>query len=344
MKKGLKEVGEIRLTIPDTPVPITQTGDKNTAVQHAESVTINNYIHAGNLTPAGIGVLKGSGGFATPKGTDKLSRFLAETVKCGKILEDVFSKEPHDIRRVMEALKSLVKAGRGLAVDEDITFFRDEMTAIYTDLLMMFSGKNGIDKTTPEMKYIFEKRLFPTLFLFIAENGLLSSASTNLAPSESLFSPETDREYYNLIVTTHEIKNSRTSIHKQRVLTGDSDIVKRLADFSEESRTRLKTFPSLIMNENTEYAGRTDPDQIAYFGFITDIKVQQNGLVRVKFRCVAEISQQAINENSDALDIFGGNGLMELNHTHWTIKNIDLIEELTEAGLLSQNNNSEVAT
>jgi hypothetical protein len=90
----------------------------------------------------------------------------------------------------------------------------------------------------------------------------------------------------------------------------------------------------------TMYAGKTAPEQVAYYGFVTDIKVLQTGYVKLKFRCLAEIPQQAINGIAHLLDIFGGNGITELNHTHWTIKNIDLIEELTDAGLLPENGNA----
>ena len=143
-----------------------------------------------------------------------------------------------------------------------------------------------------------------------------------------------ERDYYNLIVTTDEITNGKTTILKNSSLKTDSDIVKQLSDFSAASRARLMTFPSLIMNENTEYAGRTDAEQQAYYGFITDIKVHENGKVRIKFLCEATIQQKAINKIIDQLDIIGGMAIMELNHTHWTVKNVDLIEELTEAGLL----------
>lgn len=143
-----------------------------------------------------------------------------------------------------------------------------------------------------------------------------------------------ERDYYNLVVTTDEINHGKTTILRTRSLKADTEIVKQLSDFSAASRARLMTFPSLIMNENTEYAGRTDSEQQAYFGFIADIKVHENGKVRIKFHCEATIPQQAINKIIDRLDIHGGMAIMELNHTHWTVKNVDLIEELTESGLL----------
>ncbi|MCL2053356.1 MAG: hypothetical protein FWG90_02790 [Oscillospiraceae bacterium] len=112
--------------------------------------------------------------FITATDNNKLSRFLAETTQCARSLEIEFSKEPHNISNILESIKALVTTGRGLAADEDIAVFRDEITSIYCDLLRAFSGKSGVMKTTPEIKYIFEKRLFPTINLFVAENGLWS--------------------------------------------------------------------------------------------------------------------------------------------------------------------------
>lgn len=175
----------------------------------------------------------------------------------------------------------------------------------------------------------------------IPKNDTKHVAAARKTNAMNQLPPGINKEYYNLIVTTSEIKNYRTVILKQRILTSDADFIQRFADFSVESQEQLKRFPSLIMNENTKYSGQTDPEQIAFLGFIKDIKVQQNNLVRIKFQCIAEIPQVEINNHLDVLDIFGGNGIMELNHTHWTIKNNDLIEELTELGLLPHNHISE---
>ena len=123
---------------------------------------------------------------------------------------------------------------------------------------------------------------------------------------------------------------------KDRSLRNNSDIVNKFADLTHEAIEQIKTFPSLFMYENTEYGGRTALDQEAYFGFVTDLRVQENGLIKVRFRCVAKINQQQINDIARLLDIHEGSGIMELNQTHWTIKHVDLIEELTEAELLTQ--------
>ncbi len=145
---------------------------------------------------------------------------------------------------------------------------------------------------------------------------------------------EISRDYYNLFVIGDEIKNNRFTMPKDRSLRSNSDNVKKFADLTLEAIAQIKTFPSLFMNENTEYGGRTSPEQEAYYGFVTDLRVQDNGIIKVRFRCDAKIKQQQLNDIFRMLDIHEGPGIMELNHTHWAIKNVDLIEELTEADLL----------
>jgi len=47
----------------------------------------------------------------------------------------------------------------------------------------------------------------------------------------------------------------------------------------------------------------------------------------IRFKCIAKVNLQRINDIARELDIFTGRGVAELNHSHWTIKNVDLIEE-----------------
>ena len=163
------------------------------------------------------------------------------------------------------------------------------------------------------------------------------STTTNARSQDNIQSEDgkISREYYNLFVISDEIKNWRFTIPKDRALRNNSDIVKKFAELTPETISQIKTFPSLFMYENTEFGGRTSPDQKAYFGFVTDLRVQENGIIKVRFRRDADINQQQINDIAHLLDIHESSGIMELNHTHWTIKHVDLIEELTEAELLS---------
>ncbi len=145
---------------------------------------------------------------------------------------------------------------------------------------------------------------------------------------------EVDDEYYNLIVVQRNIRHNRLTIHKDRVLKGETKIVRQLSILDDAAIEKIKAFPSLIMYENKDYSGLTTPDQEAHFGFITGIREQEDNCIRIYFHSVATINQQAINDLAVILDIRFKNGVMELNETHWTVKNVNLIEELTEADLL----------
>jgi hypothetical protein len=144
------------------------------------------------------------------------------------------------------------------------------------------------------------------------------------------------RDYYNLFVISDDISNGRFTMPKDRSLRGESEIVKKIADLNAESIEIIKSLSSIFLNENTKYGGLTSPEQEAYFGFVTDLKIQENGLLKVRFRWEAKVYQQKINEIAHLLDIYQGSGVMELNHTHGAIKHVDLIDELTVAGLLQE--------
>lgn len=162
-------------------------------------------------------------------------------------------------------------------------------------------------------------------------------STSNQIKDFTIESEQVSRDYYNLFVIECEETTKRFTMPKDRSLRGESETVKEFADFSSESIKAIKTFPSLLMNENTKYGGKTSLEQEAYYGFVTDLRIQENGVIKIRFRCDAKVNQQKINDIADLLDIHQGSGVMELNHTHWTIKHVDLIDELAVAGLLPEN-------
>lgn len=218
--------------------------------------------------------------------------------------------------------------------------------------MRMFSGdgngkfskwmwNNTIEDVEAARKY---RRTINSLYGLISDGGTLSvfgytspdedEKSQDGAGASSTEDWEISHEYYNLFVISDEIKNYRFTMQKDRSLRSDSDMVKKFGDLTPEAIAQIKTFPSLFMHENTNYGGQTSSDQEAYYGFVTGLRIQKNGVIKVYFRCEAKVNQQQINDIARLLDIYEGSGVMELNHTHWAIKNVDLIEELNEAGLL----------
>ena len=156
-----------------------------------------------------------------------------------------------------------------------------------------------------------------------------SGAIKNIYDFDSISS----NEYYNLIVAGYydpsdtSFNRTRIVLAKDRVIeTGytTQDIVEMFGELNEKAIAKVKMFPSIFAFESRlgDY-----PKQIAYYGFITDIKFRDNG-VHIYFRKVAPLSQKRLDEIERELALHR----FDLTHTHWAIKKVDLIEELTEAG------------
>jgi hypothetical protein len=144
-------------------------------------------------------------------------------------------------------------------------------------------------------------------------------------------------EYYNLFVIGDEdFSAGHFIVPKNRALAEPEFIEKAIkaefASLSEPAIAKIKTFPSIFASENHSY-GKTDNEHLAIFGMVTDVHIQENG-IKIHLHSLNYIPQQMLNEISQDLAICARSSFSELNHTHWTIKQIDLIEELTDAGLL----------
>ena len=142
--------------------------------------------------------------------------------------------------------------------------------------------------------------------------------------------------YYNLFVVGGEPFNEgHFLIEKDRALTTAEGIAPEIsaefAALTPEAIARIKTFPSLIAGENRQY-GRTDTDHLAFFGMVTDIRIQENG-IKIYFQKFCSLPQQRLNETMRELAIHGKPSYNELNRTHWAIKKVNLIEELKAAGI-----------
>ncbi|MHB1153720.1 MAG: hypothetical protein ACYC00_15565, partial [Eubacteriales bacterium] len=92
----------------------------------------------------------------------------------------------------------------------------------------------------------------------------------------------------------------------------------------------IKTLPTIFASENTRY-GRSDDTQQAFFGMVTDVRVQDNG-VKIYYQTLNAIPQKRLNELTNELAIVN-RPFNELDRTHWTIKRVDLVEELRDAGI-----------
>ena len=140
--------------------------------------------------------------------------------------------------------------------------------------------------------------------------------------------------YYNLFVIGSETFDcGHFIVPTDRAITEciSPEISKRFADLNEEAISQIKTFPSLFASENHQY-GRTDKSHQAYFGIVTAVNIQDNG-IKVYFQIFSSLPQQSLNENAYNFAIRGATALNELNRTHWAIKKVNLLEALKDTGI-----------
>ena len=142
-------------------------------------------------------------------------------------------------------------------------------------------------------------------------------------------------DYYNLfVIGTEQYKEQPFIVPKNKALTESTsqEIKDQYATLTPEAIAIIKTYPALFCSKNHNFA-TTDPDHIAYYGYVTDIKVQDNG-IKVYFQPLNQLPQQALIDLSEDLCIEGARAFTELSRTHWAIKRINLVEVLEKAGYI----------
>lgn len=141
-------------------------------------------------------------------------------------------------------------------------------------------------------------------------------------------------DYYNLFVVGNEtFRDGHFAVPKDRALTESMspESKEQFSALSEEAVSQIKTFPSLFASENRSY-GKTDDAHQAYFGLVTDVKKQDNG-IKIHFCLLSTVPQQRLNEITAQIALQGASWFNELDRTHWAIKKLNLIEELKAAGI-----------
>ena len=138
---------------------------------------------------------------------------------------------------------------------------------------------------------------------------------------------------FNLFVLGDEKYDQSTFIvPKNRALTESTseEIKSQCAALTPEAIAIVKSFPALFCSENHNFT-KTDPDHTAYYGYVADVKLQDNG-IKIYFMKLNEIKQQVLIDLADDLCIGGARYYNELSRTHWSIKRINLIEVLEQHG------------
>lgn len=142
-------------------------------------------------------------------------------------------------------------------------------------------------------------------------------------------------DFYHLIVVADgEINDTNHClVEKSRAITEYTsvELKSKFAGLTAEAIEELKAYPAIIATENHQY-GKTDEDHYAAYAMITDVKIQDNG-IKVYYNVLNIVQQQRINELIEQLGIAGTKGFHELNRMHWSIKRINMVEVLREAGI-----------
>ncbi len=141
-------------------------------------------------------------------------------------------------------------------------------------------------------------------------------------------------DFYHLFVISGEkFEDNYFLVPKDRALTESTndELKSKFAALTPEAIDDLKRYPAIFADENHSY-GKTDDKQDAYFGFVKDVKIQDNG-IKIYYTIITAIPQQKLNEQCFELGIGGAKSFNELNRTHWALKQINLIEALQKAGV-----------
>ncbi|WP_288863358.1 hypothetical protein [uncultured Megasphaera sp.] len=143
-------------------------------------------------------------------------------------------------------------------------------------------------------------------------------------------------DYYNLVVDSSVVDSVFVKVDKKRAIKGiytEDELRDKYASLSLDAIKEIQRFPILVVPEATEYYGRASDDQYGYVGIIEKIRKDSCDIVlKCKFEDKKPIPLKKISEFAFELGIQNmDRAVTELNHTHWAIKPVNLIEELTEA-------------
>lgn len=132
-------------------------------------------------------------------------------------------------------------------------------------------------------------------------------------------------DYFNLIIGYDPFPSDHILIEKSRALTEyiSDDAKAEFGGWTPENIEKIKKLPAIISCERDGTDG-----QQAVFAFIRDVKVQDNG-IKVYFQKYFPIPFSFLSDNLNELAMY----LFELTRTHWTIKKIDLVEVMQDAGI-----------
>ena len=113
-------------------------------------------------------------------------------------------------------------------------------------------------------------------------------------------------DFYHLFVILGEkFEDNYFLVPRERALTESTndELKAKYSALTPEAIEGLKRYPAIFADENHSY-GKTDDAQDAYFGFVKDVKIQDNG-IKIYYTIITAIPQQILNEQCFELGIGG---------------------------------------
>lgn len=159
-----------------------------------------------------------------------------------------------------------------------------------------------------------------------------------IRPGITKASPKTiSNEYYHLFVMGGETFDQDhflcSADRALNVYWTSEELRNKYGQLTTANIEELKTFPALFMQEAEGYYAKPAEEQQAYLGIVEDIHVQDNG-IKIRWRMIWPIPMQQISKIGFELGMKDmTKAITEINHTHWAIKQINLMEELKDANI-----------
>lgn len=173
--------------------------------------------------------------------------------------------------------------------------------------------------------------------------NIMLPTSNNMIEAPTYIRKTINMEYFNLFVILGEQYDKPYFIvDVKRALTVNEGTAKfihdNLASFSDKAKNEIMSYPCIFANENYRYSPpETLPigPQMAQYGFITKIQQLHNGDLKIFFQTIpmCPIPQDLLNTMVSELDLQGNEKVNEFDRTHWSIKNVNIVEELKLKGV-----------
>ncbi|MBT9779627.1 TIR domain-containing protein [Clostridium sp. MCC353] len=134
---------------------------------------------------------------------------------------------------------------------------------------------------------------------------------------------------YNLLVSSCEDAWEADSyqLERSRCLTSyTSKTIKEVyGELGIKQIAEIKSYPCIFAYE--DYAGKN-----AYIGYITDMVIREKA-IKFYFQKQGVLTYDDLHKYAFEFDIELTGSITELMHTHWTIKDINLVEEIKKRGI-----------